>query len=530
VKTKRADARLRAATRRAIALLAAFQAAAAGAAAPRPAPPPTPWKETARFVLDGEPAESLDGALCRPDGTALVWGNAWGTPSDASVGTFACLGTEPNPPLAPVGPKPEPLSLSAPDDPLRTGFLLELGADLKPRSGTRFATGLATVDAAILAGDGGLIAAGMARKGFEALAPPDKLRIVEPPKGDSRFGPIPCRGIEMPGDVYVARWQADRRGLEWAVLLKGHRQPPERLCPATDGRIYFLARTLYALGADGTVRDVGGFDAPSDTASRVLAGAHPTRDALLSCGWKVTRDGGREWVGPLVEDLTLAGQVRQRFYDWSGALVGGPAIDLGHPTPVARGAWMPDGAILIAAITRSEKVVLTADATDPTRGLKNAASSSPIEPLPWWIPLATAPRGIHVARFDPRAPDRGVWTRLMSPGAERSWKGDLTLCGLSAAPDGRVALYGEMDRVEPVGDPAQGRTAVVGSACFVTALAPDLEPVMPLQVLPGVWVRQATLAARDALVSGFTMEPASAAGGATNGPEPVAGCLLRLSP
>jgi hypothetical protein len=43
-------------------------------------------------------------------------------------------------------------------------------------------------------------------------------------------------------------------------------------------------------------------------------------------------------------------------------------------------------------------------------------------------------------------------------------------------------------------------------------------------------VRQATLAARDAIVSGFTMEPASAAGGATNALKPVAGCVLKLSP
>jgi hypothetical protein len=318
--------------------------------------------------------------------------------------------------------------------------------------------------------------------------------------------------------------------LEWAVLLKGHRQPPERLCPASDGRLYFLARSLYALAADGTIQDVGGFDVPSDTVSRVLADAHPARDALLSCGWKVTRDGGREWVGPLVEELTLTGQVRQRFYDWSGALVGGPAFDLGHPAPAARGAWMPDGSILIAAITRSEKVVLTADATDPARRLKSAADSSPIEPLPWWMSLATAPRGIHVARFDPRATGRGMWTRLVSPGTEKYWMGNLTLFGLSAAPDGRVALYGEMDRVEPIGDPAQRRTAVVGSACFVAALAPDLTRIMPLQTVPGVWVRQATLAARDAIVSGFTMEPASAAGGATNALKPVAGCVLKLSP
>jgi hypothetical protein len=528
MKTAEVHAECRIAACGVVAAILTAQSLAAGAPVPRAAPPPDPWKETARFVLVGEPAESLDGAICRPDGSALVWGNAWGTPSDATVRTFVCVGKEPDPPLAPAGPRPEPLSLSAPDDPLRTGFLLELGADLKPKSGTRFATGLATLDAAILTSDGAVITAGAARKGFDSLVPAAALRVIGAPKNDPRFGPIPCRGIEMPGDVYVARWKPDRGGLEWAVLLKGHRKPPERLCLGTDGRIYFQAHSLYAVAADGTPSDLGWTEGPAETVSRFFAGAHPSRDALLSCGWKVTSDGGRQWVGPLVEELDLAARPRQRFYDWTGALAGCPAIGLEHPSPITHGAWMSDGSVLVAAQTRGEKCILTADATDPTKRLKSAKDASPIAPLQYWIKIENAPAGIHFARFDPRATDKGVWTRLVNPWAEKRGAGSIALHGLSVAADNRIAICGELDLVELLGE-RHDRLTVTDRAGFVAVLAPDLTMLLRPREFPGLWIAQATLSGSELLVAGFQYEKGKA-GDAQRTTKPAVGCLIKLSP
>lgn len=504
----------------ATALIAACVATGAGSA--------PEWRETGRLVLDGEPAEGIHGALTRPDGSILVWGNAWGTPSDPASGPLRALGTKQDPPLAPVGERPEPLSLSAPDDPTRTGFLLELGTDLKPRGGTKFATGLATLDAAIWSRDGALITAGAARRGFDSLVPSAALRVVEPRKNDPRFGPIPCRGIEMPGDVYIARWKPDRGGLEWAVLLKGHRKPPERLCLGSDGRVYLHARSLYAVTTDGAAQDLGWADGPAETVSRFFVSAHPARDALLSCGWKVTSDGGRQWVGPLVEELDLAGKPRQRFYDWTGALVGCPAIGLAHPAPITHGAWLSDGTVVVAAQTRGEECALTADATDPTTRLKSAKDSSPIGPLPWWIKLEDAPAGIHLARFDTRATDKGVWSRLMNPWAEKHGAGSIALHGISIAADNRIAICGEMDLVELLGE-RQDRATVTDTAGFAAVLAPDLTMLLRPREFHGMWVAQATLSGSDLFVAGFRYEKRKA-GEAQRATRPAVGCLLKLSP
>jgi hypothetical protein len=487
------------------------------------------WRETGRFLLDGEPAESLDGALVAADGTVLAWGNAWDTPAAHPAVALDAIGREPDAKPSLLGERPELASLSAPDDPLRTGFFVELGADLKPKGGARFPTGLATVDAATFAADGGLITAGSARKGFDALVPPAKLRVVAPRSNDARFGKIVCRGVEMPGDVYVARWRADRRGIEWAVLLKAHRKPPETLSFGADGRLYFQSRSLYALAADGTAQDLGWAEGPAETSSRSFAAAHPSRDALLSCGWKVTSDGGRQWVGPVVEELNLAGKPRQRFYDWTGALVGCHGIGLTHPCPIVHGAWMPDGAIVVAACTRAEKVVLTADATDPTVLLKSAKDSSPIEPLPWHLTVERAPRGIHFARFDPRAAGKGVWTRLMSPDAEKHWVGELVMSGMSAAPDGRLAVCGEMDLVELFGDGVRNRAMASDSQGFVAVLAPDLTVLLRPMPLPGMLARRATLSGPDMLVAGCLVEKRKK-GSTERAVKPAIGCLLKLSP
>lgn len=483
------------------------------------------WRASGELVLDGGPVETLDGVLAGPEGSLVVWGNSWGAPAGPLFDKQAVLGRQ----KASGSGAPaevDPLAMEAADDPARTGFVLELGPDLTARGGVRFAGGIGTVDAAVMMADGGLVISGMAREGFGALAPAGRLKRIPPRKNDARFGPVVHRGKLMPGDVYIARLRADRKGFEWGVLLERHRKSPERLYVGADKRVYFHSRALYAVGSNGAVENLGFSDPATAELLRSFGGRHPGGDSLLTYGWRVTRDGNRDWVGPLVEVWTLDGKLRRRFYDWTGALAGSPLIGLGAPAPLTHAAWTLDDGIVVAAATRRKDVVLTADPVDPTHLLKSAGDACKVLP-PAWIPVEQLPMTINIARFDSGSGGNGICTRLAAPSySERRILAGIMLRGLDIGAENRIALHGDTDLVAETEDK---RWHVSGRTSFTAVLASDLSLQLPVHVLEGVQSRDATLSGAGVVVCGFR-RPVTADKKEGRAGKQAAGYLLKLSP
>lgn len=439
----------------------------AGSAAPLPAGSANGPKLrlSAASYFGGPGMESFSAVVCRPDGAIVACGNAWGPefPAPSTV-----LGPEARRDLPlfsggiPGDDWPYDMLPSA-QHPNRTGFLVVYSADLKSATAvTRFGWGAATVDAAALTADGGLVTAGMAREGFQAVAR-EAAKVNRLPAGRGpRYGVASCQNIVMPGDVYVARWRDDLKGFAWVWILEKHVDPPARLFVAGDGRVVFDCRGLKSIGADGgALTEIATPPMETESEGRFLAGVSPRNGALLVAGWTLSASGDREWLGPLVEERGAAGELRDRYYDWRASLAFQPAIDRSAAAGVTQAEYLPDGQILIGAPARGGRSVLACNPCDITapagrRGVLPAADMAPES--------YQGALGVHLARFDPAHPENCAYKRWVGVSG-RETSGEMTLDGLRALNGGQTAVWG-MSGGTP---PATATVAAVGTNAAVVA-------------------------------------------------------------
>ena len=278
---------------------------------------------TASF-FGGTGAESFAGVVGCPEGGVLAYGNSWGPPFPAATVSAAVLGRDVpcDLPLFQGGTPGDDYPYDVPPAAYhagRTGFFVRYAADLRRvEAVTRFGWGVATVDAALRPADGGLITAGMARDGFADAVKKQRAVIRRFPAGQGpAYGTVTYGDVLMPGDVYVARWRETLDGWDWVWLLEKHVDPPARLFEAPGGGIVFECRGVKRIRADGQSLDaISDPDAPSQTQGRFLAGVSPRSGNLLFAGWRLSRSGQKEWLGPLLEERGPDGEAVTRYYDW----------------------------------------------------------------------------------------------------------------------------------------------------------------------------------------------------------------------
>ena len=415
--------------------------------------------------VEGLPAQTFQGVLAKPGGI-VVWGNAFGCPKGASA-KLDLLGQDPAQIPGDGNPEGTPAFLA--DHPARTGFVLSCDATGQVKSGMRFATGLATIDAAAVAPDGTLFTAGLARNGFRALT--SNLKTV-PAKNDPRYGSVSSLGITMPGDVYLAKWNVDLKSLAWVVIFEGHRKAPDHLVLTSDGKIFLAVRSVFSVTQDGkNVQECGIQETNTESQASFFADISADGKSILMAGWLGYQDRARPWVGPLVELRSPEGKLQRRFYDWTPALVGNPAINLLNPAPISHAASLSTGALAVAAMSQDDNTVLGASPVDPSRPLNRSGKQTSES-------RGTVER-VHLAVFDPQTPLKGAWIQLAHS------EGRLLLNGLRALSGGRLMVFGE-----------QGKTASGGKGAlpiyagkpdgFVAIYNADLSATLPVKMLPNL--------------------------------------------
>jgi hypothetical protein len=354
--------------------------------------------------------EHFAGVLGRANGEIVALGNSWGPPFPAQATVLGPDRAREVPLFNGGTPTDEfPLeALPAVDHPNRSGFLVVYSPDLKSVNGvTRFGWGVATVDAAVLLPDGGLVTAGLARDGFAAVA------------GNAQRWP--GRGRQGT-DVYVARWRDDLKGLAWVWVLEQHSSVPARLYAGPDGRVVFDCGGVKAISADGAKLTEIPLPASQEDEDRFLRGVNPKSGALLLAGWTRSRRREPDWFGPLVEERAADGQRPVRFYDWRVALAWQPTIDLTAAAGVTQAEYLADGRIVLGAPMQRGRSVLERHPWDLTAAAKGRGVAA--EELASFANRSTHGATTHcrLAQFDPQQPDDclfAAWTGVSADGRDR---------------------------------------------------------------------------------------------------------------
>jgi hypothetical protein len=405
----------------------------------------------AATYFGGAGAESFAGVVCRGDGTAIAYGNAWGIPSSPAAAAPVVLGPDAARDLPlfaagmPGGDWPHDALPSA-YHPNRTGFLVAYSPDLAAvTAATRFGCGVATVDAAVLTSDGTLITAGSARQGFDALAKGAGYSHRLPPAAAAGYGTVAYGDVTLPGDVYVAAWRPDFKGFAWVWVLEKHVNPPAQLFVAGDGRVAFECRGLKVVAADGrSLQSVSLPAAAPNAEDRFLAGAGGSDGGFLFAGWTLSKSGSKEWMGPLVERRGSDGALLARYYDWRATLACQPTLELKAMAGITCAELLPNGHVLVGAPCALGRSVLERSPVDiatpaARRGLLADEFIRHSNRSVWGAPIHW-----NLARFDPANPSNCTyqcWSGISPDGRDGAAE-ELTLDGLRATAPDRVAVWG----------------------------------------------------------------------------------------
>jgi hypothetical protein len=296
------------------------------------------------------------------------------------------------------------------------------------------------------------------------------------------------------GTINVPSWAPDGGAfafMRWAVIFEGHRKAPDRLMLTSDGRIALAVRSVFVVSQDGkTVQDCNVQEANTETQASFFADISSDGKGILVAGWRGFSDRFRPWVGPLVEHRSLDGTLQRRFYDWTPALVGNPAIDLLNNAPITHAVWLSTGALAVAAMAFDDATVLGVSSVDPSRALNRSEKS--ISP-----PRGTQER-IHLAVFDSQNPLKGVWTQLVLP------EGRVVLSACKALSGGRLLIFGEQGKTTSGGKGALSIYAGKPDA-FVTIYTPELSPVLKPKILPSLRITDAQEIGESIFITGTVL-------------------------
>jgi len=219
----------------------------------------------AATYFGGEGVEEFVAVHGLADGRVVAFGNSWGpgfpdTPRPTVLGSGQRAGLDP---AAQDGKGRERVDELSPD---RTGFVVFYAPKLaRIESVVRFDWGIGSITAAAVAEDGSIYLAGNSSPMFDKLAKPKSIQpdpaVFEPPTDKKQlrrwqrtgpnWGPVKHRGVNLAGNVYVAKLSPDAKRFEWAWVLAGFRDAPDRLWLGDNGDVTFSCRGVQRISNNG---------------------------------------------------------------------------------------------------------------------------------------------------------------------------------------------------------------------------------------------------------------------------------------
>lgn len=392
--------------------------------------------------IGGPGHEELIGVATLPDGRILACGNVWGDPfTDRAPVKVLGLDALWDVPLHEPGTEYDKEGRRRPpssDNPNRTGFMAFFKPDLSAViSITRFGYGLASITAARQMTNKTYVITGLCTAKFRGEAKKAGLLKIEPrDPQDAKMGPYSYADVEFPGDVYIACLSQDLTSLLWVWIFEGHRTAPDRVFEGAAGTVVADVRGVRSIVADG--RDMVNLD----KIRRMKGGSYvhkflavsPYDGTILFGGDHQSGTGREPWRKPIVVAYDGQGNLKYRYYDFDGPVVGHDRYRLVSDSSARVAAFAPNGELAISFWSDGGNTIVTRSPVD----LDKPALDSGLGMSPWGSKGAKS--YAHLVRFHPDRCDPvhyTFWGAYMA--AEPN---SITINGMLALRDGATAIYG----------------------------------------------------------------------------------------
>jgi hypothetical protein len=326
----------------------------------------------------GPGAEEFVSVGVQPDGTLVAVGNTWGPDLKIEPAPFVLgkgewykvnefKGGDPifvRQTKTGVVEEAAPLD---PDYPNRAGLIVRFSADArKVLDLVRFDWGVASIESALVAPDGGILIHGRATAHFEAWAKGAPSFQTAPKPDDPKAGEYSYQKLFFPGDVYVARLSPDGRKPEWVWLLKGHKEL-SKLFWGPEGSVVFKSFGVKRISGDGKTLTPVVFK--SKVGGRFLA-VNP-KDGMMLFGGDHNSGTGREpWRKPYFNGYDADGNWLWSIYDWNPGLVGHDDYRLVSDSSVRVATFDHDGNVMFYGWSDGGNSVFSRHPVDLDKGPK----------------------------------------------------------------------------------------------------------------------------------------------------------------
>jgi len=353
-------------------------------------------------------------------GGVVAFGNAWGPrfPSPPEAPRAVVLGPDEHRGTDPFIERKNK-RLPDPASPDAAGMIVFYAPGLaRIDRVVRFGWGVATIESAVVAADGGLIVSGRCSEAFRGLVPAAKVLPLpradaEPEKGKKnkrrrgpQFGPYEHKGVRLTGDVYVARLSPDASRFEWAWVLEGLRTPPVELYVDRAGRVSFQCNGVKRIVDGGAALDQLSDKGWADAAAG-LRGVDPQTGDYFMGGDRNTHTGREPWRQPYLRRHNADGTQQWSLWGWDSKRVGTDKYRLVSDSSVRDVLVASNGDLLIAGWSDGGNSVFTRQPTDLDKPAPESAS-----PFTTWG-MKAANSLAWVMRLDPQTRQTKSWTRFV---------------------------------------------------------------------------------------------------------------------
>jgi hypothetical protein len=238
--------------------------------------------------------------------------------------------------------------------------------------------------------------------------------------------------------VYVARLSPDAQKIEWAWLLKGHREAA-RLFLGPNGEVVMRCFNYKRISADGKTCEEIPLSHGGGPRLRFLA-VNPKDGLMLRGGDTHTGTGHEPWRKPLFYGYGRDGKFLWSIYDWSPGLVGHADFRLVSDSSVRVATFDPEGNIIFYGWSDGGNTVFGWNPIDPQKSAgKNGFGMSL-----WGAGVGSF---CHVVKFRPgdfEVLGFTVWVAYMMPDDKtgKDQPNGLRVDHLLGLSDGSIAMSG----------------------------------------------------------------------------------------
>ncbi len=321
--------------------------------------------------------------------------------------------------------------------PNMSGFLAMFSPDLsKVQRVVKFDWGVATIELGIVAPDDSIYIAGRSTHNFRKFAKDHAglYKTVEQPDDVKTYGKVYWEGVALPGDVYVAKLNADGTKVLWTWVFEGHRSVGNNLWLDHEGNVVVDIRGARKISPDG--KKIVNMLGIHDGRRLRFLGVSPTDGTMIRGGDRNSGTGREPWRKPQFYIYDPQGKRVSSIYDWHPHLVGHDDYRLVSDSSVRLATYAPNGDIIFYGWSDGGNSVFTRQPVDLDRGVPHTGLGMSL----WGANVLSA---CHIIRLNPKNYEvigYTVWSTYLTGDEDKP--NSITVKEIEPLPDGSMAVHG----------------------------------------------------------------------------------------